>query len=767
MKKISLFISIITLAGSVYAQRGKSYWNPIPESEIQVTGERTIIPNKYKTYHLSGTDLKNLLFSAPNEDKVSLRNSQVIVELPLPDGSIQKFRVVEAPVMAPELAAQYPNIKTFNIEGVEDPRANGKLDWNDFGFHGMIRRPSGDLFIDPYSRNNTSDYISYYTADFNKNPKDVIPEVGVRKDGKDVKDEKPQVKKNGVSGLGERSQAMICSGTKLRKYRLALACTHEYAQAATGKSAPTTSEILSAVTTSVNRVDGIYETEAAIRMVLIANESLILYGTNAGDPFTGNDDANVLINESQTIIDNKISTANYDIGHTFSTGGGGLAELGCVCNSASKASGITGSSQPVGDPYDVDYVAHEMGHQFGGDHTFSANTSNCGGGNGNASTAVEPGSGITIMAYAGICGTLNDIDPHSIAYFHTISFDEIMAYSNTGGGNACPVTTTTTNHPPVVTIAASTVNIPFSTPFTLTGSATDQDNDSLTYSWEEIDANYGIDWNSGNKPFFRSYDPIASPSRTFPKSSIVLIGPTAYKTTRGEYLPSDAQNLTFRLIARDNKMGGGGVCYASTKVVIANAGPFAVSYPNNTGITWPGASIQTVTWDVNKTDLSPISCANVNILLSIDSGLSFNPILSNTPNDGSQVITVPQQPTDRPNCRIRVEAAGNIFFDINDNDFTITSTVGIHELSGLNTLGVQLIPNPAHDQLQLSIYGLNKNTSTHLTVYDMLGNIVLNDLFSGKEQITQNYALTALSKGVYIVEVRNEQQKSMSRLVKQ
>jgi hypothetical protein len=214
-------------------------------------------------------------------------------------------------------------------------------------------------------------------------------------------------------------------------------------------------------------------------------------------------------------------------------------------------------------------------------------------------------------------------------------------------------------------------------------------------------------------------------------------------------------------------MGGAGVCYAATKVTIANAGPFTVTYPNATGVIWPGASTQTVTWDVNKTDLTPISCANVNILLSIDGGKTFTTVLANTPNDGSQAILVPQQPTTKTTCRIKVEAAGNIFFDIDDNNFTITSTVGIKELSSNNTVGMQLVPNPAQDQLQVSVYGLNKNITTHLTVYDMLGNIVMNDVFTGKEQINQNYALTSLSKGVYIIEIRNEQQKAISRLVKQ
>ncbi len=762
MKRNFLFIFLLAVITSATAQTRESYWGSISESEIKVRGERTIIPQKYMTYRVSVNELKNVLSAAPTEEQMNLRSSQAIIELPLPDGSIQRFRLVEASIMAPELAAQFPNIKTYNIEGIDDPRANGKLDWNDFGFHGMIRKPSGDIFIDPYSRGNVSDYISYYTADFQKEAQHVIPEVGVRTNNNNTEGKK----KDASGAVIGKPQAMICSGSNLRKYRLALACTGEYAKAATGKTAPTTNEILSVVTTTVNRVDGIYETEAAIRLVLVANETTILYGNPSTDPFDGNNDAGTLIDESQSVITSKIGSANFDIGHTFSTGGGGLASLGCVCTNGTKASGITGSSKPVGDAYDVDYVAHEVGHQFGGNHTFAANTSNCGGGTGNSGTAVEPGSGITIMAYAGICGTTNDIVPHSIAYFHTISFDEIMAYSNTDNGNDCPVKTSTGNSPPSVTVP-TTLTIPFSTPFTLTGSATDPDGDSLTYSWEEIDSNYGHDWNSGTKPFFRSYDPVTSPSRTFPLPSIVLAGPTAYKTTKGEYLPSTTQSLTFRLTARDNKMGGGGVCYAKTSVTVANAGPFQVSYPSATNIKWPGASKQTVTWDVNKTNAAPVNCANVNILISLDNGATYSVVLANTANDGTQEIDVPQVPVTKTTCRVKVEAVGNVFFDISDNNFTITSTVGVNDLASVNTLGVQLVPNPAQDQLQISVYGLNKSTATHLSVYDMLGNVVMTDVYAGKDQITQNYDLSILSKGVYFVEIYNEQQRSISRLVKQ
>ena len=473
-----------------------------------------------------------------------------------------------------------------------------------------------------------------------------------------------------------------------------------------------------------------------------------------------------MISESQSIITSKIGSANFDIGHTFSTGGGGLAALGCVCTTSQKASGITGSPSPVGDPYDVDYVAHEMGHQFGGNHTFAAATGSCSG-NSNSATRMEPGSGVTIMAYAGICLATNDLAANSIAYFHSISFDEIMAYSNVGNGDGCAVMTTTTNQPPSVTIPAATYSVPVSTPFTLTGSATDPNGDSLTYSWEELDAGAIGNWDTGNKPYFRSYNPVISSSRTFPSQSIILAGPTGYKLTRGEYLPSTAQTLNFRLTARDNKMGGGGVCYSSTKVVITTAGPFAVTYPNATGIVWKGASSQTVTWDVKGTDAGTINCAKVNILISLDGGITFTTVLSDTDNDGTEMINVPQVPTTKTTCRIKVEAAGNIFFDINDNDFTITSTVGMTDLSSINSLGLQLIPNPAQDQFQLSAFGLNTSTVTSLNIYDMLGKVVLSDLFSGKNNIAVTYMLSTLPKGVYVVELKNEQQKAISRLIKQ
>jgi hypothetical protein len=248
---------------------------------------------------------------------------------------------------------------------------------------------------------------------------------------------------------------------------------------APGISAGTNPVILhAAIVTSVNRVVGVYEKEVATRMILVANNNLVEFLDANTDPFNGNNSAGILINESQTVNDANIGFANYDVGHTFSTGGGGLAQLNSPCG-PSKARGITGLPTPTGDAFDIDFVAHEIGHQFGGSHTFNGQQGNCSGGNRSAASAYEPGSGTTIQAYAGICGSDN-LQPNSDPFFHARSFDQISNFVFAGG--ACGVISNTGNNLPVVSLLPNNgLSIPISTPFTLTGTATDADGDPLTY----------------------------------------------------------------------------------------------------------------------------------------------------------------------------------------------------------------------------------------------------------------------------------------------
>ncbi|CAG0932452.1 hypothetical protein TFLX_02593 [Thermoflexales bacterium] len=644
-----------SMTASVAAQQGAvdDIWREISERAFTVRGERWIIPAQYRTIGLNQPALRRLLASAPLEANVAAQDSTTIIALPLPDGSYGRFSFVESPIMESELAAKFPEIKTYAGQGLDDKTATARFDWTPAGFHALILSADSTVFIDPYSRNDMTHYISYYTQDYQP----VLPKAFA-----EILPETPE--DLAMAREIERLRAQHPDtpvGSQLRTYRLALAATGEYTQFHGG----TVVAGLAAIVTSVNRVDGVYEREVAVRMVLVANNNLLVYTNAATDPYT-NSNGSTMLGQNQTNVDAVIGDANYDVGHVFSTGGGGVAYLGVPCRSSWKARGVTGSPSPVGDPYDIDYVAHEMGHQFGANHTFNGNVGSCSGGNRNASTAYEPGSASTIMGYAGICGA-QDLQPHSDDYFHTISFDEMVTYTNFGSGNNCPVVTATGNSAPVPDAGPGGYTIPAQTPFTLTGSATDPDGDPLTYNWEEFDlGTAGAPNNPTNPPFFRSFNSTTGPARTFPKWTDILNN----TTTIGEILPNVTRALTFRLTVRDNRSGGGGVDRTSATInVTTAAGPFQVTAPN-TALTWAIGSTQNVTWNVANTNLAPVNCSTVNVLLSTDGGFNYPITLaSGVANNGTAAITVPNNPTTQ--ARVQVACASNIFFDVSNANFVI------------------------------------------------------------------------------------------------
>ncbi len=620
----------------------------------------TPLPRHFRALEVDVKGLETLLDRAPAERSAAAAVSPLVIALPYPDGSDRRFRVEESPILEPALAAKFPEIRTFIAQGIDDATATARLSLTSLGFHAMVLSTAGTVYIDPYRKWDARYALSYFKAD------------AVRAAGApfhcDVKTGSPDEESILPSGKAGSLPA-AASGTQLRTYRLALAADGEYTTAVCAPNPAAVSCGMNAMVVSMNRVDGVYEREVAIRMVLIANDNLLVYTDGTTDPYTNNS-GSTMLGQNKTNINNVIGSANYDIGHVFSTGGGGIAQLAVPCT-ANKAEGVTGSSSPTGDGFDIDYVAHEMGHQFGANHTFNGTTSNCGGGNRAASAAYEPGSGSTIMAYAGICGA-DDLQPHSDDTFHTKSFDEIVAFS-TGTGNSCAVVTATGNTPPVANAGAA-FTIPKQTPFALTGSATDADSDALTYMWEEFDLGTAAPPNDdilAIRPIFRSFVPLTVPSRTFPRLADIL----SNTPTFGESMSTRNRTMVFRLTARDNRAGGGGVNYASTNITVnAAAGPFAVTQPN-TAVSWFGNSTQTVTWNVANTTAAPVNCANVAIDLSTDGGTTFSSLLASTANDGTETVTIPNTPTSQ--ARIRVSCVGNIFFDISDANFTILADDGL------------------------------------------------------------------------------------------
>lgn len=650
MKKILLLTVIAIFAfASGYSQT--ALWTKTSEERLSVLekADRSSTPREYQLFQLNLVGLKSQLQSAPSRENGTVSN--VIIAFPNAEGKLENYRIYEASVMESSLAASHPEIQSYVGQGIDDPTSKIHFTTTIFGLHTMTLSGRGTYYIDPYTT-DLQNYIVYNKSSLtsSRNFECLVEES----------DETPP------------PPSLLASDGKFRTYRLAMACTIEYAAyhiSAAGLTGGTLAQkkaaVLAAMVVTVARVNSVYEIDMSLKMQLIANNEDIIFVDT--DSFTDND-ASALINESQSVINAAIGNANYDIGHTVSTGGGGLAGLGVVCVTNQKARGITGSSSPVGDPYDIDYVAHEMGHQFGAQHTFNNSCS----GNRSAASAMEPGSGSTVMAYAGICAP--NVQNNSDAYFHARSIEQMVAHI-TGSGN-CVAGTNNGNTPPVIA-ALTSYTIPKGTAFILKGNATDANGDALTYCWEQVNAGATTSSPSAtttdSNPNFRSLSPSTSPNRYMPVLSSVLSGNL---TPTWEVIPSVARTMNFALTVRDNRTPNGGQTARQNMTVTFNgtAGPFAVTSQNVDGISWTQGQTQTVTWNVAGTTANSINTANVNILLSTDGGQTFSTVLvANTPNDGSQAITVPNVAA--PFCRIMVEAVGNIYYAVNSTPFAIGYTV--------------------------------------------------------------------------------------------
>lgn len=613
-----------------------------------------IQPSNYQPFSLDRSLFTSELSKVPLEFTPEAEAAATVFAIPNPEGMLQRFEIVETQVMHPDLAKKFPEIKTFRGQGLDDPSASVRLDITPAGFHAQVLSPAGSYYIDPYYHLDDSVYVSYFRSDLRLDPETerLRSELSETLETDFAEDE---------SGGGAAGNVLERTGPTLRTYRLANAATGEY----TAFHGGTVAAGQAAIVTAINRVTGVWEVEMTIRLQLVPNNDLLVYTNAATDPYTNNNGVTML-SENQTNVTNVIGSANYDIGHVFSTGGGGVASLGVVGVNSSKARGVTGLPSPIGDPFYVDYVIHEMGHQFGANHTFNGDSGSCAG-NRAASAAYEPGSGSTIMAYAGICGNDN-LQNNSDPYFHSKSFDEIVNYvdvirpsvgTRTSTGNLAPVAD-----------AGPNFVIPANTPFKLNGSGSDPNGDAITYQWEQRDLGPQQDVlapDNGSSPLFRSWTPTSTPTRYFPRLSNLVNN----STVKGEKYALTNRNLNFRLVVRDNRSGAGGVNTDDMLINVVNTGAaFQVTSPNSS-VSWPVGSTQTVMWNVSGTDSGTINTPGVNILLSIDGGLTYPTVIAtNVPNDGSQDIVVPNLPGST--ARIMVEGAGNIFFDISNTNFAIT-----------------------------------------------------------------------------------------------
>lgn len=640
--KFVFSVLFFTLFAPAWAQQVKSInlpWVNVSSEDLSAYGEPRIKATAFQVYRLNTAPIRASLDGITYREG-NLNGFIAALTFPYSDGTMHQFTAKRNQTMHPAYNAKFPELITLDAYASDGSGAYGKWDITPAGLHAMIFVPGqSTLFIDPMFEGNNEYYIVYRKRDF-------ITDKIIQCDVENFDEAKPAQTNKSMFGTCE-----------LRTYRLALSATAEYTIFHGG----TVVQAAAAQVVTMNRVNGVYEKDIAITMVIIPNNNSLIYTTAGTDPYT-NGTPGTMINQNQTNVDAVIGSSNYDIGHVFGTNSGGLAGLGVVCTGGQKARGVTGSGAPIGDPFDIDYVAHEMGHQFGGNHT---QNNNC---NSVAAARREPGSASTIMGYAGICAP--NVQNNSDDYFHGYNLQEI-SNEILSNGHQCEVITALNNTPPVINSTSGNIVVPISTPFILTGHATDVDGDVLSYLWEQMDNEATTQppvATATGGPNFRSFDPSLDSNRYFPNlASLASNGPFTW-----EVLPSVARVMDFRLTVKDNHAVGTCNDYIDLTVTTnASAGPFVVTYPSATGITWVGGSTQTVTWSVANTNVAPINCTDVRILLSVDGGQTYPYVLaSTTANDGTETISCPNVSTNT--ARVMVMSGAQTFFDISNNNFTIT-----------------------------------------------------------------------------------------------
>ena len=736
MKKYILSIILCLVSTIIFSQ--SKHWKlaDIEKSNFSTDAlkYRKSIPTNFKVYELDVQKFKN-------EILVAKTNESTIIELPTLDG-IKRFSFKEASSLSKGLALKFPVIKSYVAQGIDDPSATARFSFGTDGFHGVIfytDKPS--FYIDPYTKNYNS-YISYSRSSLPQRDHDFSCEV----------DEQLDAKKMVVSSQRNADDGL------LRIFRLALVCSGEYAQfhlndqgiASDASDADKKAAVLSAMNTSMTRINGVYERDLGVRMEIVDNNDQVIFLDAATDGITDGS-AGTMIGQVQTICDNTIGTANYDIGHIFSIGGSGLAGLGVVCVSGNKARGVTGIVTPMGDPYDIDYVSHEMGHQFGANHT---QNNPC---NRNNSTAVEPGSASTIMGYAGICAP--NVQNNSDDHFHSVSITEMWNKIQTSA--SCAVTISTGNSAPVI-VESEDYSIPKSTPFVLRGNASDvNSNNVLSYNWEQTDTEVAPmppTSISTSGPAFRSNSSISSHNRYMPALPTVIAGSIS---STWEVVPSVAREMNFSLVVRDNATGGGNSARDDMKVTTVDITPFTVDGPS-TNEEWLVGSNQTLNWVVGATDQAPVNTQNVTILLSTDGGVTFPITLAaNTPNDGSEAFVVPNNTTS--SARIMIVAVDNIFYNVNSTNFTISeATASIKDVS---FEGFNLYPNPSNGNFNLQFETIS-TALVKLQLFDLTGRLVREVQFSNvAARFSESISFKNTAKGLYLLKIKNGSKQTTRKLV--
>ena len=675
-----------------------SFWTAVADrSTAQLRQAKPDVqPEHYQLFQLEDRALEQYL------RRFLPKGENFLLDIPMPDGQTRSFEISASRNMPEALAQKYPGILNFMGQETGHPANVIRGSLSKLGFHAVLQVDGKEIYIDPYQKGLRDFHLVYYTKDHF-----IDPALRAQFGHDHSQFETPNILDNPRRG-GPNSPFLKSRSTNvpvaLYQYDIAIAATGEYTQFWGGKE-----EALAAINVALDRINFVFVRDIAIELQLVAQNDTLIFDDPANDPYTG-DDAATLVSENPAVLNQRLGASAFDIGHVLTRGCSGTAAgvsggVGTICGT-SKARGSS-CQIATNDRFYIGIICHELGHQFGAFHTWNnCPPSNDDAANYNPIAAFEPGSGSTIMSYAGSCqdqNVANDSDP----YYHVNSIEAIFQYAREGVGAGCAETVLTENNQPEVSIPLNDgFFIPISTPFKLRLEASDPDGDDLTYCWEQYDKDFflsEIGAPEGNEPTFRSFLPTMDPTRYFPRLTDLVRN----RTNDSEVLPTYNRDLTFRCTVRDNNEIAGGINWQEVRFKSTDAaGPFVMTALNDSRTSLSAGDYLEITWDVANTDQAPVNCQFVDIRLSLDAGFTYPVMLAqNTPNDGSAFIHLPDTTVEF--ARIMIEAADNIFFDINNFNFEITPATDTSLTVEIMPAGIPLHCQPATLSFDINTQALN------------------------------------------------------------
>lgn len=738
MKKLILvnFLLGSLLFGSQAFAR-TPFWTQLKGNHAPSAMEMIQQPSSYRILSLDNAAMKAYL-----ENVSADYNQAALIDIPAPEGGYRTFKIWHTSVMAPELAAKYPEIITFTGEEVGKPHVTAKIGFNAFGFNAMVSDGPNTFFVDPYSNANDGYYMAFYKRNIPNPPVKCGNEEMLRATGIGDIDQREPSFEFGNNNNNPMGDFIYAHGAQQRKFRTAVTNTGEWGASITGTASPTKAQVLSKIVDIVNRINSYYEREIAVTLELVPNNDLVVYTDAGTDPYVNDRNMMLLLDESHSNLVNRLGGSTFDLGHILCTAGGGLAATPSVCSSNSKGR----AASTLYNTTNVSTMMHEMGHQMSASHTFSANTAGCAG-NGMPQGAYESGSGVTIMSYEGACGENNVFGGYD-DYYHVNTLLEISNHINNNINCG-----TLTNNIPVLSIPNITdvYHIPSNTPFELVGKpATVQGSQipqTFFYNWEQYDIGFDFTEANGSTqvvgPTMKSHFPKMELSQAYPPIDTIL---NSIYSTKGYRLPTVARDLHFKFTARGLLNGRGAFCTTDSVLTlksVSSAGPFRVTSHNSGTSNWDPGNVVNITWNVANTNAAPINCNGVSIYLHFPDGSQPDILLVGyAPNTGSFQYTV--QNVYARNGHLKIKGSGNVFFDMGKGKINING-VSVDEVTFNDKIDVY--PNPATDRITIK----NDNSFTKLDVvlYNMMGQT----LWQGSMDKELEIPTSKFARGNYVIQL--------------